>query len=380
MEKKKSFLPVNWIDGMKINKNHFISTDNNVSMQISRVYSSFLNPYNYGLALRSETNSEPVKINIAIDSQGYVTVKILNCTAITRGGYRIEINESNYLNNEFSVGIPQFTINKENAVGKEYFICLAVNFFERVPFGIPEPNETPPRLPHVLPGYHLSVHGIEEKNTILTSNSLIIGKLIFIDGKPEIDENFIPACQTIYSHPKLIEYHAKLIKILGQIEIDVVDIIHAIKNKKQETNIAETSGEVADAVLAFLGTHMVEFKNMARYYPPVFIFEKVAALARTINNAIKKQSTAEKEVLFNYIQDWNSISQAELEKLLTDATELSYNHDDINMSVQKFETFLNVISKIFNTLSNLDFIGKKKDRQIFVKEHKEKPGNSFLVD
>ena len=119
---------------------------------------------------------------------------------------------------------------------------------------------------------------------------------------------------------------------------------------------------------------------MAKYYPPVFIFEKIATLARTINNAIKKQSTAEKEVLFNYIQDWSNISQAELEKLLTDAIELDYNHDDINMSVQRFETFLNVISKIFNTLSNLDFIGKKKDRLIFVKEQKETPGKSFLVD
>lgn len=371
---------MNWIDGMKVNKDHFISTANNISIQVRNVYSSFLNPYNYGLIMQSEMNIEPIKINIIIDGQGFIIVKIMNCTAVTKGGFRIEINELNSLKNEFSIGISQLTTGLENKENTDYFICLSVNSFERIPYGTPDPDELPPRIPFVLPGYHLSVHSVADKNSILSPNSLIIGRLKFIDGKPEIDEDYIPACQTIYSHPKLIEYHTKLIKILGQIEIDVVDILHEIKNKKQETNIAETSGEVAEAVLAFLGVHMVDLRKIARYYPPVFIFEKIAALARTINNAIRKQSTAEKEILYNYIMDWCNIKQADLEKLILDAIEYDYEHDDIRNSMLKQEAFINIISKIFNTLSNLEFIGKKKDRQIFVKEQKETPGKSFLVD
>lgn len=365
---------------MKVNKGHFISTDNSFIEQIRNVYSSFLNPFNYGLLLRNETRNNPVKIQIDIDNQGYIHVKVLNCNAITPSGCRIEINEANFSDNELLAEMPYLKFTQEKVNSKEYFICLTVNLFERVPFGIPNPEEIPPRLPSVMPGYHLSVHGSEEKDTISGPNSLIIGKLIFIDNKPEIDESYIPACQLNYSHPKLAEYHAQLVKILGQIEIDVVDILRSIKTKKQVTSIAETVGDVSEAVLNFLGVHLVEFRKIARYFPPVYIFEQMAALARTINNAINKQPAAEKEELYNYIQDWSNLKQGEFEKLLTDAIEFDYDHNDINSSIQKLAPFINDMSQIFHTLSNLDFIGKKKDRQIFVKEQKEKPGSSFLVD
>jgi len=380
MDNKKINLPVNWIDGMKVNKGHFISTDNSFIEQIQNVYSSFLNPFNYGLLLQSGIQNNPVKIHIDIDNQGYIHVKVLSCTAITSGGSRIEINEANFSDSELLAVMPQVKFNQGKVNSQEYFICLTVNLFERVPFGIPNPEEIPPRLPGIIPGYHLSVHSQEEKGTISGLNSLIIGKLIFVDNKPEIDESYIPACQLIYSHPRLAEYHAQLVKILGQIEIDVVDILRSIKTKKQVTSIAETVGDVSDAVLNFLGVHLVEFRKMAKYFPPVYIFEQMAALARTINNALNKQPAAEKEELYNYIQDWSNLKQGEFEKLLTDAIEFDYDHNDINSSIQKLAPFINDISQIFHTLSNLDFIGKKKDRQIFVKEQKEKPGSSFLVD
>jgi hypothetical protein len=380
MNNKKTNLPVNWIDGMKVNKDHFISTDNNLIAQTKNIYSSFLNPFNYGILLQSEEYKNPARIHIDIDNQGCIHVKVLNYIAITQGGSRIEINEINFSDNELSAAMPQLKLSQEKINNKDYFICLSVNLFERVPFGIPDPEEIPPRLPNVIPGYHLSVHSLEEKQTISSQNSLIIGKLIFVDDKPEIDENYIPACHAIYSHPKLAEYHTQLVKILGQLEIDVVDILRSIKTKKQVTSIAETVAEASNAVLNFLGLHLVEFRKIAIYYPPVFIFEQMAALARLINNSINKQPAAEREEFYNYIQDWSNLKQGEFEKLLTDAIEFNYDHDDINSSIQKLAPCINNISQIFHTLSNLDFIGKKKDRQIFVKEQKEKSSNSFLVD
>lgn len=379
MDNKKAYLPVNWIDGMKVNKDHFIATDNNIAAQGKNIYSAFLNPFSYGILLQNEEYKNPVKFYVDIDNQGVVHVKVLNCSAITSGGSRIEINETNFPDSELSAGMPKVKFSQEK-FNKECLICLSVNVFDRVPFGIPNPEETPPRLPNVLPAYHLSAHVPDEKNSITGPNSLIIGKIIFVDDKPEVDENYIPPCHSIYSHPKLVDYHAQLVKILGQIEIDVVDILRSIKTKKQVTSIAETVAEVSNAILVFLGVHLVGFRRIAKYGPPIFIFEQLAALARTINNAINKQPLAEREELYNYIQDWSNLKQGEFEKILTDAIEYEYDHDDINNSIQKLAPFINDVSQIFHTLSNLDFIGKKKDRQIFVKEQKEKPGNSFLVD
>lgn len=380
MDNKRICHPVNWIDGMKVNKNHFISTDNNIASQVRNVYSTIINPFNYGLLLQKEENATQVKILTDIDGQGFVHVKLLNCIALTRGGYFIDINESQYTDQGLSAAIPQAKISKDKLTGKEYLICLSVNLFERVPFGIPDPEELPPRLPGVTPGYHLTVHDTEEKRSISGANSMIIGRLVTIHDKPEIDDSYIPACHAVYSHPRLAEYHTQLLRILGQLEIDAIDILRSIKTKKQVTGIAETVGEVSGSLLVFLGVHLVEFRKMGMYYPPVFIFEQMATLARTISNTINQQPAAEKEELYNYIQDWSSFKQGEFEKLLTDAIEFDYDHDDINSSIQKLAPFVNGISQMFHTLSNLDFIGKKKDRQIFVKEQKEIPGNSFLVD
>ncbi len=380
MDNKRIDLPVNWIDGMKVNKNHFIATDNNIAQQVRNTYLSFITPFNYGLLLQSEGNVTPLKIIIDIDNQAYIHVKVLNCSAITRGGSRIDIQNNYFSDNDLSEAMPQVKIGTENPINEDYFIALTVNPFERVPSGVPDVEETPPRLPNVLPRYNLSIHTKNELDTVRNENSLIIGKLHIVNNKPEIDESFIPPCQTIFSHPNLVEYHAQLVKVMGQIEIDIIDILHGIKDKKQSTSIAGTVEDVSNAILTFIGVHMVEFRNIAKYHPPVYIFEQIAALARTIINAINKQSSADREEFLNYVKDWSGLAQGVFRGLLNSAVEYEYNHNDINESINCMAPFVNAISKVCNTLSNLDFIGKKKDRHIFVKEQKEKPGNSFLVD
>lgn len=380
MHKQQTDLPVNWIDGMKVNKNHFIATDLNISQQVRNAYLSFVNPYNYGLLLQNNAEIEGANVVLNIDNQGYVHAKIVSCSAVTRGGFMIDIRKNYFADKELAESAPMLNVSSETTEKGDYYIALSVNTSERVPFGKHDPNENPPRLPNIIPGYHLSIHNTNELNSIRSENSLILGKLIFNGDKPELDSEYIPPCQTIYSHPKLAEYHAQLLKVLGQIEIDVISILKRIKEKKQSTNIAQTVADVSNAQLLFLSVNLIEFRNMAKYYPPIFIFEQMAALARNINNSINRQSTADREEMLNYIQDWSNLKQGEFEEMLTKAIEYKYDHDDINKSINGLAPFVNSISQVCNTLSNLDFIGKKKDRHIFVKEQKEKPGNSFLVD
>ena len=43
------FLPVNWVDGMKINKSHFIAEADAMAYQVAQNTSCMLNELNYGL-------------------------------------------------------------------------------------------------------------------------------------------------------------------------------------------------------------------------------------------------------------------------------------------------------------------------------------------
>jgi hypothetical protein len=378
MNVKKQFLPVNWADGMKINKNHFIESDQHWIQEIRKSHSLFLQPLNYGLRLPVSEDASPLQISIDIDNQGFVHISVLRCYAITRDGSGIEIDRNYFSQEDFAAAFPKVAVERENT--KPLYICLAVNSHGRKPAGQANPDEMPPRLPFIFPEYNLSVHPEDDKKSILSQNALILGKLVFLERKPELDESYIPPCQCIYSHPKLAEYHGQLLKALGQIEIDLVHIIQGINEKKQTTSIAESVSGISISLLAFMAPFLSEFRVRARYYPPVYLFENISAFARLIKNGIDSLARTDREELLNYVIDWSNLKQGEFEDLIKQAVEYDYNHDDISQSIRKADPFIRAIAKIFNTLSNLDFIGKKKDRQIFVQEQKEKPASSFLVD
>lgn len=380
MEERTTYLPVNWMDGMKINKNHLISTDQYIGGQLQQLCSAFLNPFSYGLLRPENGNSPSPDLQVFLDNQGYVHVKVIRLSAITRDGSRIEIGNPGQPVDELSALLPNLEFSPEQGSQDPVYLCLSVNLHERIPCGNPDPGEQPPRLPFAAPGYHLSAHSPGQKKSIATGHSLIIGKLNFTGDKPVLDEGFIPACHTIGCHPALGEFYATVLKTLGQLEADVVDILRSINDKKQTTSIALTVAAVSEAILSYLGNSLDALRQTGRYQPPVYLFEQLAALARTINNSINKQSAADKEELYNYIEDWSNLKQGDFENMLRDTTECTYDHDDISLALKKALLFIQSVSRIFNTLSNLNFIGKKKDRQIFVKEQKEKPGSSFLVD
>ena len=113
-------------------------------------------------------------------------------------------------------------------------------------------------------------------------------------------------------------------------------------------------------------------------------------LARIIKNTIDLRIGSGKEELLNYLAEWCDVNQGELETLLTSIANMQYTHHDINQNLIKIIKFVKVIGKLFDTLSNLEFIGKKKESNIFVKEeqmntqaddiNKPKPKRRFFAD
>src|ERR1700722_6312994 len=89
---ENNYLPVNWADGMKINKSHFIAQEKAFAYQIAMTACGWLNDVNYGL-LPPGTEGKGLKLFLSIDNQQKVQVRIQQCTAITAGGYYIEFGE-----------------------------------------------------------------------------------------------------------------------------------------------------------------------------------------------------------------------------------------------------------------------------------------------
>ncbi|HEY0271775.1 MAG TPA: hypothetical protein VGC22_01265, partial [Chitinophaga sp.] len=148
---------VNWIDGMKISRQQFIDTEDHFADALRDATSLFLHSYDFGLLppFRGQRQSCDFEITERVTSQ--VEVRLRQCNAITPGGLRIHLLPQEYSDQL----VRHYTFSDAEGADEgaitSYSIVLRVNPYERVPTGIPNPAETPPRHPHALHAYELSV-------------------------------------------------------------------------------------------------------------------------------------------------------------------------------------------------------------------------------
>ena len=100
------YFHVNWVDGMKINKQHFIALENALNDQLMDTASMGLNDRNYGLLPPFPGKSSSLKMVLNADNQNRLRVTIQECRAITQGGARIEILENGSEIHGFSIPFP----------------------------------------------------------------------------------------------------------------------------------------------------------------------------------------------------------------------------------------------------------------------------------
>jgi len=380
MQEPLKYHHVNWIDGMKINKNHFIANENAVKDQIKDTIAVGLNDNSWGLLPALNDQSDPLKIVLTVDNQKSLRVRIFECRAITPGGARIEILENGPGTQGFVLPFPENTFKFE-AGGKEQivYVALSVDPFSRIPAGPADPAEEPPRYPFVIPSYN--VHIIPEEQLAKKEMGpyfILIGKIRIADQKPELIKEYIPPCTAVRSYNTLVRIHSEFDKFFGQLELDLLKILKKISEKEQSNILARAVALLSDKVLYFLSTGILEFRLKIIDQPPLYMFEYIARLARLIRNTIDSNSGESKEELLNYFTDWCSLKQGEFETTLLSTINFRYEHSNIYETALQMIGFSEVIATLFSKLSILEYIGKKKETNIFVKEQTGK--KSFLAD
>lgn len=357
--------PVNWIDGMKINKKHFIEFQDNVEDSIRDARNLEVNELNYGLL--STHLSRPFQYAISIDAHNELSVNIKTLKAVTPAGGRIEITD---FTGEFSekIELKDFDLKENN-----YYLLLNVDPYTRVPSGEQNMEEVPPRFPHALPKYSLS--------TVLESevNHNNIGALQFPIAKfktssegYEIITNYIPPSLTLNSHPSLISLFETYDLFFKQLEFYAIQINRKIKfrnNNEDENIIANMVFDVCDKALRFAELHITKNKWVNYNLKPITLLDNVISLSRSVKNSFDYFSGDGKEMLFNYFSEWTDINSGDYERLFTDTINVKFKAYDIEPVVEQVKDFMTKIDDLFSILNQLDYIGKKRDAGIFVNEN-----------
>lgn len=386
---EQQFLPVNWTDGMKINKSHFTSQDNAFSFQLTQTASGLLNEYNYGLLPSQDT---ALKIFLSVDNQQQVNLRIQQCRVITRGGFYFQIqDDTGVYRNNLVAQVPHLSLPFEQLKGKEesFYVVLSVNPYQRTAYGTFDPEEIPARLPYTIPTFNLTLVPIDPGYTNMAGDfHLPIGKLRVDEQRVLLDDNYIPPCSAVSSHPELLAVHAGLEQFYSRMESYCLQIIQKIHQKKQLNEMSAIVQKLCETMIMLIATQLAEMKMLCLNQPPVFMLSKVISMARLFKNTLDYYIGTGKEEFINYCTEWCNVNQVELETSTTNLSNHQYNHLDVNASIDKVLQFSRTISNLFGNLSRLDYIGKKKEAGFFVNEkaisyEAEQPTvkrKSFLAD
>jgi hypothetical protein len=365
---------VNWVDGMKINKSHFIAQDHAFTDAAQQVATLGLSPNRFGLLPPSAAGEDNYSLKISVDNQRKVRVSLPYCQAITPGGVRISIPAfGNSLKQADQYPVIDFDLEGSNTDAIRWVI-LMVHPFEKVAAGEPDLNENPPRLSFLVPSYTMAlVTPAQYQQYSSHPYAITIGKLLINGNDIRAEEEYIPPCLSIASSEDLKSLLQEIDRFMGNLENRCSLIVQKIFKKSQQNELSELVQYLCDRMMVFLGPAVIQLRWQMLYQSPDYLFASLASLARTMKNTIDLRIGSGREEMMNYLCEWCELNQGELETMLSSVAGMRYNHNDVNAAIPQIVQFVKVTDRLFDTLSKMEFIGKRKDTGIFVKEEKNEP-------
>ena len=366
----KQYKNVNWVNGMKINRDHFIQEQNATIYNQMILLKSLISDYYYGIygSIREEGLILEKSIN---NEMCHFFIKKLN--GVTQGGAIININT----NTSFDIKMPDASNEEINENG--YFAGIMIHPFEKVPYGAIAENENPPRYPFVIPRYSgVIVPATLKNDDTELANVLIIDKIIYEDGKFKFDENYLPPSFRMSSTAKMVDIVNNVYSLLKNIQEYIFIINKKVLADSSPVNLAKTTIKILNGIVMPVEQVLTGLKIKKYDIPVVQIVEGVMNVVMQYYNQIRLCSPADKEEYINYLSSWINLSTGEYEAILEKFNSHKYNHNQIYESIKIIYEFLNTHEVLLKKLSELAFIGKKKDTNIFVKEHKSR--HNFLLD
>ncbi|MDY0930450.1 hypothetical protein [Chryseobacterium sp. CFBP8996] len=352
---------INWVDGMKVSQRHLNDQDNFLIDTIRDANSLGITNYNYGLLPLSNEFTDKTIFDVHNTATNDVQLFIKNCSAVTLAGYRLELKDR-----RVSVKSLAKSLNlDENQMDGEYYILISVNPFDKVPFGDIDPEEIPPRHPNAHANYHIELLPVSSLNSNHSGgNYLVVGKVDFKGNIAQVNTNFIPPCTSIQSHPVLIDYYNGYAKSIGNLQQYAFKIIQKASHKNQNTSLALNVKALCTVLVDTFGDMYFQFRNIIPYQAPVFLIETFAKLALRMYNSTQVLVPGELEEMLNYSLEWSEIAPHTLLNQLSTVAETNYDHHNSGEPLLYISQMLRSLETIFAKLSELDYIGQRKENII----------------
>ncbi len=364
MHRPFRYKAINWVDGMKLSSAQFVHSDLYFQEVIRDANSVGIGSFNYGLLPSSNEGNAMFKIQILPKSTNYIEVSVFLCNALTPEGCRIYIDGTD----EFAV-LNQ-TLSTDGLDKGVYSIVLQTNPFKRIPFGNPDPEESPIRFPYLDFEYTIDI--VPSSDVNLKNKSLFflpIGRFVKNENSITLHDDYIMPSSTISSHPDLVSFHNTLYGKLIDLQTSAFKIMEKTAQQEKITNLGINIRGMSAKVLTFIAENLFAYRSMLRYQSPIYLLKYFSDLANVFFTALKVIPGSEREELLKYFYEWKDVTPNNFEEDLSNIIECQYNHLDIHASIVVSNHFMGVMVSLWHKLSTLEYIGQRREN-IVVAEQK----------
>lgn len=343
---------VNWQGGMQISRDHLIAAEDYLMDRIRDT--AHLATGSFGLLPAVNEESTNLDYTVEADGEDSFSVSLRTCRALTPNGSRIEI-----------LNLEEPLVGRCDMKEATLFnIYVGINADERVPFGTPDSEEEPPRLPHARPANKISILPADAKQNLSIGSRVQIGQAQRIETRVQKNETYIPPCFTINASQQLLHLFMKFSERLTAIERDTINLVRNSSRIFQEGSADQTLvynvHNLAEKIMALLTYHLDEVRLVYPNKNPVYLVAFFAKFARLLQNYFASLQDVERGKTRDYILKFgaNPKTPSQFTDLLATLTKTGYNHHNMSYYILLINKFLETWGKITHDLSQHDFIGR----------------------
>lgn len=356
----KKYPAINWTDGVKINKDHFLENHAHILNTIKDYATVEITNFNYGLLEAKSEMINPLNIQIVTQTEERLVLRLIYCNAITRNGCRIDYDVETYGGNGLEASLEIKDIDVQ--INSEFLVLISVNPFELVPIGDPDPECIPLHHPYAMPKVSMTIVSKSQFNTsFLNTNYIIAQKFQWKDGVFIIDKEFIPPTSRIKYHPNLSTFHRDISEALNELRKSVILINQKNRHKFATNKLASNTFKLCLKVLDFNANHLLKFTQAGPEESPFFIVQNISTLASHFSNELVLMEEKDRESLLQYFYDWINVKPSVLQDLINDIASLQYKHHEIREAMNKIDYFMALMDRLWKKLGALEYIGQQKE-------------------
>ena len=110
------------------------------------------------------------------------------------------------------------------------------------------------------------------------------------------------------------------------------------------------------------------FNHIATESSPIVLVERLTHWAHQLSISINFMEDRAQEELLQYYYEWIDVKPSEFTAIIESVINVRYSHMNIAPTLNILREFISTMDKLFKKMSNLEYIGQRKDNIVVSQE------------